>query len=86
MTTHDIERRIMRFLETDLLVDLPADLAPDTDLFKAGLIASVDYLRIIKFLRADLGVPITDDDLFTNVFVSISGITHYAARKLAAGA
>ncbi|MEV0468594.1 acyl carrier protein [Streptomyces prunicolor] len=53
----------------------------DTDLFREGVVESRDYLRIIKFLQEDIGAAMTDEDLFMNVLVSLSGIVDFVRKK-----
>jgi hypothetical protein len=80
----EVQRRIRAFMERDLLVEFDGTVTPQTDLFSAGVIESRDYLSIIRFLRDDLGIPVTDEDLFSNVLVSLDGIDAFVRGKLAA--
>jgi D-alanine--poly(phosphoribitol) ligase subunit 2 len=82
MNANELEREIRSFLEQELLVTFDESITPETDLFKAGVIESRNYLAIIKFLQSRLGVEMTDEDLFMNVLVSLSGILEFAKGKL----
>jgi acyl carrier protein len=83
MQTDALEQRIRTFMEEELLVTFDDTVTADTDLFKAGVVESRDYLRIIRFLQEDLGVAMTDEDLFMNVLVSLSGIVDFIRKKQA---
>lgn len=78
MNANELEREIRSFLEQELLVTFDESITPETDLFKAGVVESRNYLAIIKFLQSSLGVEMTDEDLFMNVLVSLSGILEFA--------
>lgn len=81
MNANELERKIRSFLEQDLLIIFDDSITPETDLFKAGMIESRDYLAIIKFIQSHLGIEMTDEDLFMNVLVSLSGILAFAKGK-----
>jgi D-alanine--poly(phosphoribitol) ligase subunit 2 len=86
MTPDEIEARIVTFVRQDLLVELDDTVTPDTDLFRAGVIESRDYLKILRFLQSDLGVEMTDEDLFANVLVSLNGMVGFVLAKQGVGA
>lgn len=73
--------KIKSFLEERFLVEFNDEITEDTDLFKAGVIESKGYMSIIKFIREDLSVEMTDEDLFTNVFASLSNIVDFIDKK-----
>ena len=76
-----LEQRIRTFMQEELLVTFDDTVTPDTDLFREGVVESRDYLRIIKFLQEDIGAAMTDEDLFMNVLVSLSGIVDFVRKK-----
>ncbi|WP_405659851.1 acyl carrier protein [Streptomyces sp. NBC_01166] len=80
-----VRGQIRQFMEDTLLVDFDGEVTEDTDLFKAGVVESRDYLNILRFLQEDLKVEMTDEDLFMNVLVSLSGITEFVHRKQGGG-
>ncbi|MCG8915265.1 hypothetical protein L6E12_05600 [Actinokineospora sp. PR83] len=79
-----VRTAVREFFERELLVTFDDEVKPDTDLFKAGIIRSRDYLRILVFLQRDLGVVMTDEELFANVLVSLDGVAEFVERKQAA--
>jgi acyl carrier protein len=68
-------------MQEELLVTFDDTVTADTDLFREGVVESRDYLRIIKFLQEDIGAAMTDEDLFMNVLVSLSGIVDFVRKK-----
>ncbi|WP_019059253.1 hypothetical protein [Streptomyces prunicolor] len=76
-----LEQRIRTFMQEELLVTFDDTVTADTDLFREGVVESRDYLRIIKFLQEDIGAAMTDEDLFMNVLVSLSGIVDFVRKK-----
>ncbi|MER5948449.1 acyl carrier protein [Streptomyces sp. NPDC001904] len=76
-----VRKQIKQFMEESLLVTFDEEITEDTDLFKAGVVESRDYLNILRFLQEDLKVEMTDEDLFMNVLVSLSGITEFVHQK-----
>ncbi|CAL9361153.1 acyl carrier protein [Streptomyces sp. enrichment culture] len=76
-----VRKQIKQFMEESLLVTFEAEITEETDLFKAGVVESRDYLNILRFLQEDLKVEMTDEDLFMNVLVSLSGITEFVHQK-----
>ena len=77
----DYALAIKSFLEDRFLVTFDEYITEDTDLFKAGVIESEGYLNILKFLQEDLDIEMTDEDLFLNVFVSLSSIIDFIEAK-----
>ncbi|ALB45652.1 hypothetical protein [Clostridium beijerinckii] len=74
--------RVKSFLEERFLIEFGGDINDDTDLFKAGVIESKGYMNIIKFIKSDLGIEMTDDDIFLNVFTSLSNIMDFVNLKI----
>lgn len=79
----DDTQKIKSFLEERFLVKFSDNITAETDLFKAGVIESIGYMSIIRFLQDELGITMTDEDLFSNVLVSLSGMVEFIKRKKA---
>jgi D-alanine--poly(phosphoribitol) ligase subunit 2 len=79
-----VRKQIKQFMEDTLLVTFAEEVTEDTDLFKAGVVESRDYLNILRFIQEDLKVEMTDEDLFVNVLVSLSGIIEFVHQKQSA--
>ncbi|UJF34785.1 acyl carrier protein [Paenibacillus hexagrammi] len=77
----DHAQKVKSFLEERFLVNFGEDITEDTDLFKAGIIESKGYMGIITFLQDDLHIEMSDEDLFMNVFASLSNIVDFVEKK-----
>lgn len=73
--------KIKKFLEERFLVKFGGGITEETDLFKAGVIESKGYMSILKFLQDDMQIEMTDEDLFSNVLVSLSSIVSFVQQK-----
>ncbi|ANZ20610.1 phosphopantetheine-binding protein [Streptomyces noursei] len=81
MTTTD---SIRKYLEDRFLFEFDDTITPDTDLFKAGVIDSFGYVRMMKFLESEFSLKITSEDILTNVFVSLNAIDGFVQKKISA--
>ncbi|GAA2564074.1 hypothetical protein GCM10010435_40340 [Winogradskya consettensis] len=75
---------IGKYLEDTFLFDFDDTITADTDLFKAGVIDSFGYVRMMKFLEQQFGVEISAEDILTNILVSLTSIDEFVATKIAA--
>lgn len=81
MATTDTLRQ---YLEDCFLFEFDDVITPDTDLFKAGVIDSFGYVRMMKFLESEFSVEITSEDILMNVFVSLTAIVGFVSKKISA--
>jgi D-alanine--poly(phosphoribitol) ligase subunit 2 len=75
--------RIRLFLEDQFLIDFGDELSADTDLFKAGVIDSFGYVRLMSFLREDFSLEVATEDMLMNVLVSLEAMTEFVTRHSA---
>lgn len=75
---------IRRYLEDRFLFEFDAEITPDTDLFKAGVIDSFGYVSMMQFLEEQFSVRIAAEDMVSNVFVSLNAIDEFITQKIAA--
>lgn len=69
------------FFAEQFFVEFNNEITEETDLFKAGIIESKGYMNIIKYLQDELHIEMTDEDLFSNIFVSFSNIINFISKK-----
>ncbi|WP_424888925.1 acyl carrier protein [Streptomyces sp. XH2] len=82
----DRKDTIRRFIEDRFLVEFGSDageVTDGTDLFKAGVMDSFGYIQLMSFLEDAFAVGVTDEEILTDVFVSLDAIDAFVARKLA---
>ncbi|WP_113672090.1 acyl carrier protein [Vallitalea guaymasensis] len=77
----DYKKTVIEFFEERYFVSFGEDFEEDTDLFKAGIIESKGYISIINFLRNDLDIEMTDEDIFLNVFATVADIVKFIEEK-----
>jgi methoxymalonate biosynthesis acyl carrier protein len=57
-------------------------LTHDVHLFDAGFVDSVGLAELLAFLEATFGVAIDNEDLFSEEFTTITGISNVIASRL----
>jgi D-alanine--poly(phosphoribitol) ligase subunit 2 len=77
----DLEREIKAFLEDTFLVSF-AELEPDTDLFRSGVIDSFGFVELVNFLERRFKIKITDEELTSDALISLDNITQCITDKL----
>ncbi|MET9414601.1 phosphopantetheine-binding protein [Streptomyces klenkii] len=76
--------RIRKFIEDRFLVEFGGEVTDDSDLFKAGVMDSFGYIQLMSFLEDEFSIGVTDEEMLTDVFVSLDAIDAFVARKAAA--
>jgi len=56
------------------MVEFGQDVTGTTNLFKEGIMDSFGYVQLITFLESEFGITYSEDDMFTNVLVSLDSI------------
>jgi len=78
-----MEETIKEFLTARLLIEFGEDVTPDSDLFELGLLDSQTYIELIRFLESRFDLRLTDEQILSNVLVSLSGIVSLVSEALA---
>jgi acyl carrier protein len=83
MNADTVEQHIEEFIRTQFGVS-PTDpwFNREADLFKQGYVDSVGVVEMLEFLQKDFNVEIPDDDLLTDDFSNIAGITRIVLQNL----
>ncbi|MFI5771194.1 acyl carrier protein [Streptomyces sp. NPDC051658] len=74
--------KIRQYLEERFLFEFDDVITPDTDLFKAGVIDSFGYVRMMSFLESEFSVKISAEDILENVFVTLTTIDEFIQKKI----
>ncbi len=77
-----VEERIQRFLERQLLIDFGDDVDRDSDLFRLGLMDSYAYIEAMRFIEAEFGIAIADEDLLIGIEVSLAGLADFTRTRM----
>jgi acyl carrier protein len=74
----DIERSVMAFLG-----DIPSDrpILLETELMQAGVLDSINLVRLIQYLEAEFGISIADEEIAPQIFASPASIAAFVASK-----
>jgi acyl carrier protein len=85
MSQATIEDRIETYVQKQFNVSA-SDPGFDrsADLFERGYVDSVGFVEMLEFLRAEFGVEVPEEDLMSDEFTSIEGISG-VVRRLGAG-
>ena len=83
MNFDTVEQRIEGFIRTQFSIS-PTDpwFDREADLFEQGYVDSVGVVELLGFLQKDFDVEIPDDDLLTDDFSNIAGITRIVLQNL----
>lgn len=80
--TQAVEEKIRDFIGSNFLVEFGVDFRGDTDLFKAGVVDSFGYLQLITFLQDEFSVVYSDEEMLTNIMVSLDAIVNSVQLKV----
>jgi acyl carrier protein len=82
-----VESRIEEYIRIQFKVSSTDPVfSREVDLFERGYVDSVGFVELLEFLRAEFGVEIPDEDLLSDDFSSIAGLTRIVSRNLKIGA
>ncbi len=78
----DRTTKITQFIEERFLVEFGTDVTTQDDLFKTGVLDSFGYVQLMAFLEQEFALQVDEEDMLTNVLVSLESIDGYVAAKL----
>jgi acyl carrier protein len=78
-----IKSEIAEYMEKTFLFEFDADITESTDLFKAGVIDSYGYIRLMQFIQNAYQIRFSRDELLSSLITSLSGIVSVVQAKLA---
>jgi D-alanine--poly(phosphoribitol) ligase subunit 2 len=82
-----VESRIEEYIRIQFKVSTTDPVfSREVDLFERGYVDSVGFVELLEFLSGEFGVEIPDEDLLSDDFSSIAGLTRIVSRNLKAGA
>lgn len=77
-----IESRLEYYIREECLPrNAATELSHDLNLFDAGIVDSAGLISYICFIEKEFNVPIPDEDLLPENFVSISAIAQYLRTR-----
>ena len=79
MTEAQIEARITQLFAERLEVEVPS---PDLDLFQAGVVDSLQFVKLLAILEEQFGFQLAFDELEIDDFRTLRHIARFVAGKL----
>jgi acyl carrier protein len=77
-------QKLTDYLEESFMFEFSDEITQESDLFKAGIIDSYGYIKLIKYLQTEFGVTFSEEEILDNIFVSLQSLAECLERKLAA--
>lgn len=79
----DITQEIREFVVTEYLADTrPDELEADYDLFRNGVINSLDLLKLISWLKDRFDIPVDDLDIVPENFRTVAAIRDFVGSAV----
>ncbi len=81
-----MEAKISALISTWITQNKPSvrDVRPDQNLLDSGIIDSLDYLNIVEYVSAELGVEVDIAEFEEASLSTISGMAHEIAKQIPA--
>jgi acyl carrier protein len=76
-----IQQLVKAYLSSELLVEFKGGIDGDTDLFQRGLLDSYSYIELIRFLEQQFGLQFSNEEMLSNIEVSLNGIVDLVNEK-----
>lgn len=86
MKNWHMKEKIELFLTENFLFEFDNELTHESDLFKAGIIDSMGYIQLVKFIEKEFSIKFTEEELLSNVLVSFDNIVYFVSHKIDASA
>jgi len=77
-----VKPELANYMEKAFLFQFDEDITESTDLFKAGILDSYGYIRLLQFVQDKFQIKLSKDELLSNVMTSLSGIVAVVETKL----
>lgn len=77
-------QKLTDYLEESFMFEFSDEITQESDLFKAGVIDSYGYIKLIRYLQTEFGVTFSEEEILDNIFVSLQSLAECLERKLAA--
>ncbi|GAA2264307.1 hypothetical protein GCM10010145_44620 [Streptomyces ruber] len=77
-----IKDELKRYMEDRFLFAFDEEITEDTDLFKAGILDSFGYIELMTHVEETYGVKFGEEELLSNVMVSLSSITAFVTAAV----
>lgn len=79
----EVEQPIMEYISAVVAETGGGPVTPDTQLLEAGVLDSINLVRLVQFLEERFGISIPDADMGAELFESPASVTAYVERRTA---
>lgn len=79
----DVEQPIMEYISGVVAETGGAPVAVDTPLLEAGVLDSINLVRLVQFLEERFGISIPESDMGAELFESPASVSAYVTRRIA---
>jgi acyl carrier protein len=79
----DVEQPIMEYISGVVAEAGGAPVSADTPLLEAGVLDSINLVRLVQFLEERFGISIPETDMGAELFESPASVSAYVARRIA---
>ncbi len=76
-----MREKIEQFIEDSFLVEFGEEIDEETDLFKAGVLDSYGYIKLLKFLETEFQIKFSELEILSNVMVDFKSILSCVEEK-----
>ena len=80
---NDVEQPIMDYISGVVAETGGAPVTADTQLLEAGVLDSINLVRLVQFLEERFKISIPDGDMGAELFESPASVSAYVARRVA---
>ncbi|MGW1784016.1 acyl carrier protein [Streptomyces sp. NPDC002143] len=74
--------KIIRFIEEQFLIEFGADVTPQSDLFKDGVIDSFGYIQLMSFLEREFSLNIKSEEFLLDVPATLEALDRFVAERM----
>ena len=79
----EVEQPIMEYISGVVAETGGAPVTAETQLLEAGVLDSINLVRLVQFLEERFGISIPDGDMGAELFESPASVSAYVARRIA---
>lgn len=79
----DVDQPIIDYISGVVAETGGAPVTADTQLLEAGILDSINLVRLVQFLEERFGISIPDADMGAELFESPATVSAYVGRRIA---
>ncbi len=84
MTPASVEAALLRFVNDDLLIGHPGEVAANDEIVLDGTVDSLGVARLVGFIESELGIPVPAEEVTIDHFRTVAVLARYVSERAAA--